>query len=114
MTATRLTASVAALLALATLSQAAAEKLPPGAKIAKLEARPAKITLANPFEYSQLVLTGVTAGGERLDVTRMAALSAGKHVKISPTGQVRPVADGGDAVTVVLDGQKLVIPVEVT
>jgi hypothetical protein len=114
MTPTRLSASVAVVLALATLAHGAAEKLPAGAKVAKLEARPARITLANPFEYSQLVLTGVLTSGERLDVTRMVALVAGNNVKVGPTGQVRPVADGNDSVTATLDGHKLVIPVQVT
>jgi hypothetical protein len=114
MTLSRFIASVAVVLSLTTLAQAAAEKLPAGAKIAKLDARPAQIALSSPFEYSQLVLTGVLTSGERIDVTRMAAITAGKNVKVGPTAQVRPVADGNEPLTVTLDGQKLVIPVQVT
>jgi hypothetical protein len=111
---TRFTASVAVALALATFAHAAAETLPPGAKISKLEAQPAKINLGNPFEYSQLVLTGVLTTGDRIDVTRLVTFTPGKNVKVGPTGQVRPIADGNDALTVALAGQKLVIPVTVT
>src|SRR5438105_573111 len=112
MTLSRLAAPVAVVLALATAAGAATEKLPPGAKIAKLEARPAKITLGSPFEYSQLVLTGVLATGEQVDVTRMVTFTAGKAVRVSPTGLVRPVADGSDSISVALDGQKLTLPVQ--
>ena len=64
----------------------AKETLPPGAKLVKIEAQPADITLDNPFEYAQLVLTGVLDTGERLDVTRMADVEKPANVKVSPTG----------------------------
>ena len=94
--------------------RAATETLPVGAKLAKIEARPAKISLGTPFVYSQLVLTGTLAGGERIDVTRMVTLEApAKVVSITPTGLVRPLADGSGALEVSLAGQTLSIPVEV-
>ena len=52
---------------------------------------PESITLKSPFEYAQLVLTGVLENGDRVDVTRMAAFETpAKIVKISPTALVRP------------------------
>ena len=39
---------------------AAQEKLPDGAKLAKLEARPAAVKLTGPFTYAQILVTGRT------------------------------------------------------
>jgi hypothetical protein len=92
----------------------AKETLPPGAKLIKIEAQPAQIALTNPFEYAQVVLTGVLDTGERLDVTRMAAVEAPAAVKLTPTVQVRPSADGDGALKFTLAGQMATIPVKVT
>ena len=95
-------------------AQGATETLPAGAKLVKIEASPAKISLATPFAYSQLVLTGTLAGGERIDVTRMVALEpSAKVVSISPTGLVRPLTDGSGSIRASLAGQTLDIPFEV-
>ena len=53
---------------------AEAEKLPPGAKVVKIEVLPGQIDLKHRFDYRQLLLTGVLASGETLDVTRLARL----------------------------------------
>jgi hypothetical protein len=95
-------------------SATAAEKLPAGAKLSRLEVRPASITLGTPFEYAQLVLTGHLATGERIDVTRMAALDVpAKVVKVSATGVVRPVSDGAGTLKISLGGQTVDVPVKV-
>src|SRR5260370_22793875 len=71
------------------------EKLPTGVKIVRLEAFPSALDLKSPFDYRQLLLTGVLASGERLDLTRLAQIAGqGNLVKVSPTGLVRPVTDG--------------------
>jgi hypothetical protein len=95
------------------LPAAAPEPLPAGAKLTKLEARPARVSIGTPFEYAQLVLTGTLATGERLDVTRMATFEAPNCVKVSDTGLARPVADGNGTIKARLAGQSLEIPVEV-
>jgi hypothetical protein len=92
-----------------------AEKLPPGRRVAAIEALPAAIDLKNPFDYSQLLLTGVLDDGERIDVTRMAALSYPTQlVKVSPTGQVRPLADGPGELKAALDGKTVSLPLKVS
>src|SRR5947209_6924022 len=69
------------------------EKLPAGVKIVRLEAFPPALDLKNPFDYRQLLLTGISTTGERLDLTRLAQVTGqGNLVKVSPTGLVRPVA----------------------
>jgi hypothetical protein len=105
--------ALAATLALAA-SARAQEQLPPGAKLAKIEAQPASVTLGTPYEYAQLVLTGVLDNGDRLDVTRMVTFEApAKVVKLSATGQVRPVADGDGEIKASLAGQSVSVPVKV-
>src|SRR5882672_8843468 len=71
------------------------DKLPPGAKLKSVELRPERIDLKHPFDYRQVLLTGVLETGERVDVTRLAEFKApAMLVKVSPRGQVRPVGDG--------------------
>ncbi len=90
------------------------ETLPPGAHLVKIEAQPARIVLANPFQYAQVVLTGVLDTGERIDVTRMAELNKPANVKVSPAVLVRPTADGDGVLKFSLAGQTAAIPVKVT
>jgi hypothetical protein len=102
-----------ALLSLTGLSEAATEKLPPGARVTKVEVRPERIHLSNPFSYAQLVITAQLASGERIDATRMADLEAPASVQVSPTGLVRPRADGEASLKVRLAGQEVAVPVQV-
>jgi hypothetical protein len=93
----------------------AQEKLPPNAKIVKLEAYPETIALKTPFEFRQLLLSAQLDTGDKVDVTRLAQVAApAKLVTISPTGLVRPVADGKGELTCTLAGQTLKLPVQVS
>src|SRR4051794_27250778 len=104
----------ATLLLVAGLAQAATEKLPAKAKLTKIEASPAKIALGNKFTYAQLVLTGTLANGDKIDVTRMVTFEVpGTLVKVSATGQVRPVGDGKGTLKATLAGQSVSVPVAV-
>lgn len=91
------------------------ETLPAGAKLVRIEAQPAAVELKSAFEYRQLLLTGILDNGDRVDVTRMAAPTAepADRVAVSPTGQVRPRADGKGQLTFRLAGQTVQVPVEV-
>jgi hypothetical protein len=103
------------LLASMGMAAEAPEALPPGAKVVKLEVQPLRIELKSPFEYRQVLLTAQLATGERLDVTRLAQRSAPSQlVRLSPTGVVRPVADGAGQLTFQLDGQTVTVPFQVT
>ncbi|MCI0461416.1 MAG: DUF1549 and DUF1553 domain-containing protein [Gemmataceae bacterium] len=93
---------------------ARAEQLPPGAKLARIEVTPAAVDLSHPFAYRQLLLTGYLESGESLDVTRMAKLEQpSPQVKLSPTGLVRPAADGQGKLTFTLAGKSVTVPVTV-
>src|SRR5262249_51359253 len=93
-----LACSIVLLLAAPALAQ---EKLPPGAKVAKVEVRPDKIELKHAFDYRQLLVTGILENGDRIDLTRMAQFTVpDKVVKISERGLLRPVADGQGALKI--------------
>jgi hypothetical protein len=95
----------------ATANAEPAEALPAGAKIVKLEAYPQRLELKTPFEYSQLLLTAHLAGGEQIDVTRLAKIEApAQLVRVNDTRVVRPVADGNGVLTISLQGQLLSVP----
>src|SRR6184192_4306636 len=71
----------------------AQEKLPPGAKVVRLEAYPETMSLATAFEFRQLLITAQLDSGDRVDVTRMSRFEMpSKLATVSPTGLVRPVA----------------------
>lgn len=90
------------------------EKLPGAAKVVKIEAQPTVIDLKGPFEYRQVLLTGQLDSGEKIDVTRMAQIMAPANVKVSPTGLVRPQADGAGELKFTLAGQSVAVPVKVS
>jgi hypothetical protein len=92
----------------------AQEKLPPGAKLVKLEFAPASIELKTPFEYRQLLITGVLDTGDRVDLTRAAEFTAPANVRVSENGQVRPVADGQGLIRFAFQGESGSIPVLVS
>ncbi len=92
-----------------------AETLPAGAKLQSIEARPERIDLKNPFDYRQVLLTGVLETGERVDLTRLAEFKAPANlVKVSPRGLVRPTADGAGQLTYSFLGKSGAIPIQVS
>ena len=102
------------ILALLASTASAQDKLPPGAKVVKLEVTPAKIELKTPFEYRQLLVTGILDNGDRVDLTRLAQPTGPAAVKISERGQVRPAADGNGEIKLAFDGKTAIIPVAVS
>jgi hypothetical protein len=111
----RMLACVSAVLSVMGSVRGAEEKLPTTMKLLRIEAKPAAVTLKNPFEYSQVVLTGQLASGERIDVTRMVDLAGSAGcVQVSPRGLIRPLADGNGELRFGLAGQTVVVPVTVS
>jgi hypothetical protein len=93
----------------------AQEPLPPGAKVVKLELTPSRVELRTPFEYRQLLITGILDNGDRIDLTRSVKIVAPASVKVSERGQVRPVADGKGQLKIEYPGTTgLSIPVDVS
>jgi hypothetical protein len=106
--------SLVALIALGIPALAADEKLPPNAKVIRLEAQPASITLKTPFEYGQLLLMAELESGEKIDVTRLAQIEKPALVEVSTAGLVRPKADGEGELKCKLGDQQVAIPVKVS
>ncbi len=97
----------------ASATAGAPESLPPGAKVAKLEVRPASVSLHGPFAYSQLLVTATLESGETVDATRFAKIEAPSAVTVSATGQVRPTANGSGDIAVSLGGKTAKVPVNI-
>jgi len=91
----------------------AQEKIPDGAKVTKLDVRPAKVELRGPFAYTQLLVTATLDTGETIDATRLAKIVPPKGATISAAGQVRPVRDGSGDLTVSLGEAAAVVPLTV-
>lgn len=83
-------------------------------KITKVEIRPEKIELKHAFDYRQLLLTGVTDAGERIDLTRKAEFTAPAIVKVSERGLVRPAKDGAGELKYKVEGLQGSIPIKVS
>jgi hypothetical protein len=93
----------------------AEEKLPPGAEITKIEARPASIQFKTPFDYSQLIVTAQLKSGDKVDITRLAKVESPPNlVKVSETGLIRPTADGSGKLKISISGQALEVPVQIS
>jgi hypothetical protein len=92
-----------------------AEKLPAGLKVVAMEAYPSVVELKQHFDYRQLLLTGRLETGESVDLTRMATLAQpSKLVSVSPTGLVRPVADGSEQLVFKFEGHSAAVKVSVS
>jgi hypothetical protein len=85
------------------------DKLPDGAKVAKLDVRPAKVEVAGPFGYTQLLVTATLDNGETADVTRLAAFELPKGFT-QTAGLVRATADGTGSVRISLGGERVEVP----
>ncbi len=93
---------------------AEAESLTPGATIQSLEVQPARIALAGPFAYAQLLVLARLDNGERVDVTRLtqSTLTA-PMVAVARSGLVQPRADGRAVLKLCVAEHSAEIPVEV-
>jgi hypothetical protein len=94
------------------------EAIPPGSKLVKIEAYPTTIELKEKFDYRQVLLTGITESGERVDVTRMAtqlmSIDKAPPAEISRNGLVRAASDGAMDLTFALADQKVTVPVKIS
>jgi hypothetical protein len=102
------------LIAFAPFAIAAEESLPAGTKVAVLAANPAKVSLNGPFEYAQLTVTATLESGEAVDATRLAKIAYPDFVKATPTGLVRPNANGSGTIRIELGNSRIDIPLTVT
>ncbi len=91
----------------------AQEKLPAGTTVTKLEVRPAKVELAGPFAYAQILVTATLDNGETMDATRIASYELPKGIT-QTAGLVRATADASGSIRIALGDQQQTIPVKAT
>jgi len=83
--------------------------------LSALEVLPRAVQLDSQYAYAQLIVTGVTPAGERIDVTRHAKFDVPTELlRVTEAGLVTPSADGGGTLTVSLDAAQATVPVSVT
>jgi len=93
----------------------AKEQLPAGAVLSAIEAQPSSIELKSKYDYAQILLTGKLAGGEQVDVTRLATASAPAGLAtVSATGIVRALGDGAGELKFGLAGQTVSVPIKIS
>lgn len=87
----------------------------PAGKPASLEVYPPAISFSGPRDEQRLVVLGVWADGTKWDLSRTAtfATSGAKTVAVEPSGNLRPVGDGSETVSVSYQGTTASIPVTV-
>src|SRR5262249_39944375 len=90
------------------------EKLPPGAKLVHVQAFPQTVNLHNPYDYDQVILVGQLETRELIDVTRLARFEVPDSLaSITPSGLIRPVADGNGELKCTVEGQAVSVPLTV-
>src|SRR5580704_11187133 len=94
----------------------AADPRPPSPAIVKLRVDPDRLHLAGPGCRFSFLVSGETARGEVVDLTREAAyLSRDPALaEIGPDGVAQSVADGQTQIEVKAAGKTLAIPVQVS
>ncbi|MBL8850176.1 MAG: DUF1549 domain-containing protein, partial [Planctomycetaceae bacterium] len=91
------------------------ESLPSGATVTAIDVQPASIEIGRKFGYAQLLVTATLNTGDRVDVTRMSAISAnGDAVRVTRGGRVHARADGTGTVTIAVGDQSLQVPFTVS
>ena len=102
------------LLILAAPSLFAAESLPDGATLTRLDVQPPKVVIAGKYEAAQLIVTAKLADGATVDVTRIAKLTLdGGTAEVNANGKVTPLKNGTGSLRVEIAGQSASVPVEV-
>jgi len=87
--------------------------IPEGMKVVGVSVWPTELKLSGPLTYRQILVTGKTAAGQSLDLTRAVKLAqAAKIVTLSPTGMVRPKVDGSEQLVLQVAGHS--VPLGVT
>lgn len=91
------------------------ESLPSGATVMAIDVQPTSIELNRKFGYAQLLVTATLNTGDRVDVTRMATITAtGDAVRVTRGGRVHARADGAATLTISFADQSLQVPVAVS
>jgi WD40 repeat protein len=78
-----------------------------------ISVEPSSIKLGRKFDYTQTLVTGWLASGDKVDLTREAKIDVSAGVAKATHGQVRPLKDGKGEVKISHKGHSATIPIEV-
>lgn len=93
----------------------ASETLAEGIRLSTIEVEPKTIQLDTPFAYAQLLVSGRTADGQTIDVTRMADFhDAANLLDLDRSGLARPRKDGEGVLEIRLQGKSISVPISVS
>jgi len=91
-----------------------AEGLPKGVEVVSLEVEPAEVALGHRFDYRQLLISGKTAEGQTVDLTRLAKVTGGDDVLlINDHRLVRGKANGKSSLEITFGDLSQAVPVSV-
>ncbi len=91
------------------------ENVPTGTEVTLIEVSPATIHLASRYDYVQLLITGVLNTGDRIDLTRIAKVTAiNETISLSALGRVVANADGDSSINIEFGTHQQTIPVKVS
>ena len=91
-----------------------AQSLPEGARVVALNCEPEVISLSDPTQYVQLIVTAELDSGDLVDVTRSCNFNIdAPRAAVGGTGVVTPTADGRANLVAELNGQVAVSLIEV-
>jgi WD40 repeat protein/mono/diheme cytochrome c family protein len=89
--------------------------MPSNDAVTKLSIEPAEIVLRRSSDYLQLVVTADLASGAKIDVTRLASITASQPVlSVNPTGMVAPHEDGDGVLTATFGSQTVSVDAHVS
>jgi WD40 repeat protein/mono/diheme cytochrome c family protein len=70
--------------------------------LTQIRVSPDAVSIASPYEYAQLVVTGTGPSGETIDVTRACRFETPEFIHATDSGLLWPIGDGEGSVTVKL------------
>lgn len=88
------------------------EQLPDGRSIVSLEVSPRPARIGSPWDYQQLLVTGVLDNGDRIDATRLATFTLPEEIgHVTPHGRLTVHQDGPAALVVQVGDHVVGVPV---
>jgi hypothetical protein len=83
--------------------------------IQSIRVRPERVEMRQPWDVTQLLITGELESGQQIDLTRSVRLiDETSIVAVSPQGQIQPLADGQQTLRFEVAGQTVQVEVTVS
>ena len=84
---------------------------PESDSVVSIEVSPQNIQLASPFAYCQLVVTGTTKSGDKVDVTRFCQYNVPEGISAAVGGLIRPTKSTSGEVAIQFGSLAVKVPV---